>query len=460
MNKAIILIFFTILLNVFPQSVPEGNLQGNILDKNTKKPLLGVNIYITNNEKGTTTSEKGFYLFKDMSVGTYTIQFSYIGYEKVTKTDIIIKPKRTTYLNLEMLSSAIELENVVVESGYFSEIENKPLGTVNFSSEEVRRAPGSAGDVSRILYGLPSLAKVNDSRNSLIVRGGSPIENTFYIDNIEIPNINHFPVEGSSDGPIGILNVDLIEDVNFYSGGFSSIYGDRLSSIMEISFREGAKDKFRPQLNLSMQGFGGVVEGPISDKGSYMFTASKSYLELILNENETGGALPSYGDAQAKVVYNLNEKNKLTLLEVFSLDQINLKYENAIKADLTDVYGKTDGITNVAGINWQYVWNKSGYSNTSIAHTYFDYRRDYSETKTKNHLFANNSKENSIKLRNVNYYKLDKQNIFEFGFESIYNFSNFDVLYESWEDNYGNITPKLYINKSLSTMKGGIFATA
>ncbi len=149
------------------------------------------------------------------------------------------------------------------------------------------------------------MAKVNDSRNSLIVRGGSPIENTFYIDNIEIPNINHFPVEGSSDGPIGLLNVDLIEDVNFYSGGFSSIYGDRLSSIMEISFREGAKDKFRPQLNLSMQGFGGVVEGPISDKGSYMFSASKSYLELILNENETGGALPSYGDAQAKVVYNL-----------------------------------------------------------------------------------------------------------------------------------------------------------
>ena len=457
MNKTIILIFFTILSNIFSQNVPKGNLEGTVLDINTKTSLFGVNIYITNNGSGTTTDEQGIYSFKDLAVGTYTIQFSFIGYEKVTKTDIIIKPKRTTYLNLKMLSSIIELENVVVESGYFAEIENKPLGTVNFSSEEVRRAPGSAGDVSRILFGLPSLAKVNDQRNSLIVRGGSPIENTFYIDNIEIPNINHFPVEGSSDGPIGILNVDLIEDVNFYSGGFSSIYGDRLSSIMEISFREGAKDKFRPQLNLSMQGFGGVVEGPISDKGSYMVSASKSYLELILNENETGGALPSYGDAQAKVVYNLNDKNKITLLEVFSLDQIDLKYENAIKADLTDVYGKTDGITNVVGLNWQYVWNKSGYSNTSVAHTYFDYSRDYSETKTRNHLFANNSKENSIKLRSVNYYKLDKTNNFEFGFESIYNFSNFDVLYEPWDDNYGNQTPRLYVNKNMSTIKGGIF---
>ncbi|MCB9250007.1 MAG: TonB-dependent receptor plug domain-containing protein [Ignavibacteriales bacterium] len=188
-----------------------------------------------------------------MPVGTYTVQYSYLGYDKVIKTDVIVRPKRTTYLNINLYSSSVELENVVVESGYFTEIDNKPLGTVNFSSEEVRRAPGSAGDVSRILFGLPSLAKVNDSRNSLIVRGGSPIENSFYIDNIEIPNINHFPVEGSSDGPIGILNVDFIEDVNFYSSGFSSIYGDRLSSIMEISFREGAKDNIQPQINLSMQ---------------------------------------------------------------------------------------------------------------------------------------------------------------------------------------------------------------
>ena len=159
------------------------------------------------------------YQFKSLQVGTYTVEFSYIGYEKVTKTDIIIRPKRTTYLNIELYSSVVELENIVVESGYFHEVSQKPIGTVNFSSEEIRRAPGSAGDVSRILYGLPSLAKVNDSRNSLIVRGGSPIENTFYIDNIEIPNINHFPVEGSSDGPIGLLNADFIEDVNFYSGG-------------------------------------------------------------------------------------------------------------------------------------------------------------------------------------------------------------------------------------------------
>ena len=458
MKKIVLLIFFILLSTHLAQESPKGNLEGIVVDQNIKNPLLGVNIFNIEKGIGTSTDYNGKYVFSDIPVGTYTIQFSYIGYEKVTKTDVIIKSGRTTYLNIDMQPSTVELENVVIESGYFHEIDNKPLGTVNFSSEEIRRAPGSAGDVSRILFGLPSLAKVNDSRNSLIVRGGSPIENSFYIDNIEIPNINHFPVEGSSDGPIGLLNVDFIEDVNFYSGGFSPIYGDRLSSIMEISFREGAKDKLQPQVNLSMQGFGAALEGPILDKGSYMVSGNMSYLDLILDEKETGGAIPSYGDALAKIVCNINDKNKFTFLEVFSIDKINLDYENALETDLTNVYGKTDGITNVIGLNWQNVWGEKGYSNTSISHTYFGYKRDYSETFTRNHLFTNNSNENAVKLRNVNYFKADDKNNFEFGVEAKYNFSSFDVLYEEWEDHYGNPTPRLYVDKKLQTLKTGIFA--
>ncbi|MCB0753372.1 MAG: TonB-dependent receptor, partial [Ignavibacteriae bacterium] len=458
MKQIVLLIYFAIISLTYSQNSPQGILEGTVVDDNNKTPLIGVNVFIKDKNIGAASDENGFYQFKNLPVGTYTVQYSYLGYDKVIKTDVIVRPKRTTYLNINLYSSSVELENVVVESGYFTEIDNKPLGTVNFSSEEVRRAPGSAGDVSRILFGLPSLAKVNDSRNSLIVRGGSPIENSFYIDNIEIPNINHFPVEGSSDGPIGILNVDFIEDVNFYSGGFSSIYGDRLSSIMEITFREGAKDNIQPQINLSMQGFGAAIEGPISKKGSYMVSGNMSYLDLILDPKETGGAIPRYGDAQAKVVYNFNENNKLTFLEVLSIDQINLDYENALKTELTNVFGRTDGVTNVAGLNWQYIWGKSGYSNTSLSHTYFGYKRDYSETKSKNHLFANNSKENTLKLRNVNYYKLDDNNKFEFGFETKYNFSNFDVLYEAWEDHYGNATPRLYVDNKINSVKSGIFA--
>ena len=130
------------MVSYFPQDLPKGNLEGSVRDQNTKMSLIGVNIYNSDKGIGTTTDEKGKFVFKNIPVGTYTIQFSYLGYDKVTVTDVIIRPNRTTYLNVEMNASSVELENVVVESGYFHHLENKPLGTVNFSSEEIRRAPG------------------------------------------------------------------------------------------------------------------------------------------------------------------------------------------------------------------------------------------------------------------------------------------------------------------------------
>lgn len=458
MLKKAVLIFLSLCftLNANPQN-PKGNIKGKIVDLETQTPLIGVNILINGTATGTSTNETGEYLFENLTAGTYAITFSYLGYERLTKTDIIVKPDRTIFINIELKSSSLEIQNIIVESGYFSAIENKPISTVNFSAEEIRRAPGSAGDVSRILFGLPSLAKVNDQYNSLIVRGGSPVENSFYLDNIEIPNINHFPVQGSSDGPIGLLNVDFIEDVNFYSGGFTPIYGDKLSSIMEIEYREGNKDKFAPQINLSLAGFGGSVEGPVGSAGNYMLSINKSYLDLILNEDETGGAMPNYGDLQGKLVYNINDRNKISILNLMSVDQINLKYENAIETNVTNVYGKTDGITNTAGINWRYIWEGGGYSNTSIAHTFTKYNREYFETKSKNLLTNNRSVENSIKIRNVNYYKLNKQNSIEFGVEGSAFINKFDYVFESWQDNYGNITPRLEVNNDMNSYKFGIF---
>ena len=450
----LMLLFFSIQLTA---QTPKGNIEGKVVDIETQSPLLGVNIIINGTNTGTTTDEKGEYYFKSLEAGTYIISFSYIGYEAITKTDVIVKPERTISLNVELKTSSIQMDNVVVKSGYFNELENKPVSTVNFSSEEIRRAPGSAGDVSRILFGLPSLAKINDQYNSLIVRGGSPVENSFYLDNIEIPNINHFPVQGSSDGPIGLLNVDFIDDVNFYSGGFSPIYGDRLSSIMELKYREGNKEKLAPQVNLNLAGFGGAIEGPLGSNGDYMLAINKSYLDLILNENETGGAMPSYGDIQGKFVYNINDKNKISIIDLTSIDNINLKYENAIETNVTNVYGKTNGLTNTAGINWQHIWNKSGYSKTSLSHTYTKYNREYYETKSQNLLTNNKSVENTIKFRNVNYFKINKINSIEFGIEGGVILNKFDYIFEQWQDSYGKITPKLRVNNKMDGYKAGIF---
>ena len=455
-NLFMILLFLSSAALFAQNNEPKGSLEGKVLDIETKTPLIGVNIFIKNTQTGTTTDLDGNYKMTNIPVGLINVVFSYIGYESVTKADVSIKPDRTVFLNVDMKSSVVELQDVVVTNGYFSELENKPVSTVNFSAEEIRRSPGTAGDVSRILFTLPSVAKINDQRNSLIVRGGTAVENSFYLDNIEIPNINHFPVEGSSDGPIGILNADFINDVNFHSGGFSAIYGDRLSSIMDITYREADKTRFSPQVNLSLAGAGGSVEGALGNKINYLISFNRSYLDLLVNQIEEGSPLPKYGDAQTKIVYETDEKNKFTMLDVLSIDEIYLDENKAIDND-ANMYGRTDGITNTAGMNWQHIWSNSGYSNTSVAHTFTKYKRDYSKTVTQKQFYTNNTDEQTLRLRNVNYLKLDNQNALEFGGDFSGTFTNFNTFYGEYEDQYGNTTQPLYINNNMDGYKLGAF---
>jgi hypothetical protein len=451
----ILLLIITVMANA-QNDEPRGGIKGNVSDRQTKSPLVGVNIFVKNTQTGTTTDINGNYEIKNYPVGLTTIVFSYIGYETVTKTDINIKPDKTIFLNAQLNSASVELQNVVVTDGYFSELENKPVSTVNFSSEEIRRSPGTAGDVSRILFTLPSIAKVNDQRNSLIVRGGTAVENSFYLDNIEIPNINHFPVEGSSDGPIGILNAEFINDVNFHSGGFSPIFGNRLSSIMDISYREGNKEKFSPKIQLSMAGIGGAIEGPVSDKGNYLFSFNRSYVDLIVEQIEKGSPLPKYGDVQGKLVYNIDDMNKLTLLDVLSIDRIFLDGKKAIDND-ANMFGKTDGLTNTVGVNWQHIWSNKGYSNTSVSHIYTKFDRDYSKTATLKQFYTNNTKENILRLRNLNYLKLNNQNSIEFGVDLSGIFTDFNTFYGEYEDQFGNTTPELRVDNNVSGYKLGAF---
>lgn len=458
MKKTIILFLVFLLSEIFAGNSANGTLKGIITDADTKQPLPGVNIIIKQSDLGTSSDINGNFIFENLPSGTYILEFSFIGYKKIAKTDVIIKPGRTNFISVEMFPTLIEIENVVVQAGYFSSVEDEPLSVVNFSAEEIRRAPGAAGDVSRIMYGLPAIAKINDARNSLIVRGGSAVENTFYIDNIEIPNINHYPVDGASDGPIGILNADFIEDANLHTGGFSPVYGDRMSSIMQISYREGNSDNFIPQLTLSLAGFGASVEGPIGKSGNYMFSVNKSYLDLVVDKAETGGALPIYGDAQGKITYKLSDNNKISLIGIFSQDEIQLDYEDALESDLTNVYGKTNGITNLAGINLQHLWGNKGYSDISFAHTYNNYDKEYYETKSKNLLYINNSTENTLALRNVNLIKTDELNSIEFGIDAKIFINDNYQFYGSYTDKYNNTVTSASAYNNFHSFKGGIFS--
>lgn len=458
MKKYFFAFILLIVSVIFPQNETKyGTLSGTLIDKDNKQPLIGANLILENTNKGTTTDIKGQFIFNNLPVGTYSVKISYIGYFTLTKTDVIVRSNRNTELIVELIPTPYQTEEVNVTAGYFSEVKMEPVNSVNFSYEEIRRAPGSAGDVSRIMMSLPSVAKVNDQSNSLIVRGGSPLENAFYIDNIEIPNINHFPTQGSSGGPIGVLNVDFISDVNFYSGGFSTKYGDKLSSIMDISFREGSHENFEGQLDLNYIGFGGVFEGPIGNNGSFMISARKSYLDLIVKSFDIGTTVaPNYSDYQWKVNYNLSSSNKLSLLGIWSVDQNNPDNKTAIENDML-FFGNQDILIHTNGVNWQKIWGKAGYSNTSVSFTSNNFDETYYETGSQLLIRKNDSYENELKIRNINYVKFNSNFSSVFGLEYKLLKSNYNNYFGEFTDAIGNYTPAFEQIYKFSSYKVGIF---
>ncbi len=448
---------FAVNTAVRGQDVPQGTIKGRVIDSETKAPLPGVSVLIAAPAMGANADVDGNFTINNVQVGNYTLKFSCIGYDPFSKTDIIVKPKRITFVNAELNVSPLQMNDVVVTNGYFSRKEDQPTSSINFSSEEIRRAPGSAGDVSRIIMGLPSIAKVNDQVNSLIVRGGSPMENAFYIDNIEIPNINHYPTQGSSGGPIGLLNVDFIQDVEFSSGGFSSAYGDRLSSVMELSFREGNRDELDGQLDMAFAGFGFTGEGPIANgQGSWLFSARRSFLDLLVDAIGTGVA-PEYSDYQGKLVYDPTPNDKLTLLGVMGIDYIGFGKDQAIE-DGNITYGKTDVIEGVSGVNWRHLWNAKGYSNTSVSYIATKSIADYYEARTDLNIMDNNSLESAAQLRNVNFYRFNPSHQLEFGVEGKIVGADYDNFLSEYTDALGNTTPESRIDDRISSQKVGVFA--
>lgn len=460
MSSVLTLMLLSGLLSAQTQSAPgSGTIRGKIVDADTKAPLAGANVSVLNTILGASSDIDGSFVIPDVPVGSYTLSFDYLGYAPVGRTDIIVRPGRITTVDMELHPSTVDAAAVTVTAGYFGEGSAQPLSLTSFSQEEIRRAPGSAGDVSRILMSLPSVAKVNDQSNSLIVRGGSPVENAFYVDNIEIPNINHFPAQGSSGGPIGLINVDFIKEVDFSAGGFPARYGNRLSSVMELRFREGNRSEFDGQLDLNFAGFGGVAEGPLGGgKGSWLFSARRSYLDLLIKAIDTGTSIaPRYGDYQGKLVYDLHPRHQLTLLGIFGDDHSRSDREAARENDMT-VYGTQDYGENTAGLNWRMLWTGKGFSNTSLSYTGLNFREDYFETGSDIMVVRNRSSEQAWKLRNRNHFRLGAHAL-EFGIEAQYRAADFDNRYAAFTDALGDSVAPQQLDREISARQLGGFAS-
>ncbi|MFQ6083161.1 MAG: TonB-dependent receptor domain-containing protein [Candidatus Aminicenantia bacterium] len=472
MRKIILYSFILTLILIVPlvfslgytkdaaDSIPQkGIIKGRVIDREVKSPIPNVKVKVVGTTFEAFTGADGNFTISDIPVGNYILEFSNRFYITRLKTDVIVKSKRITYVEVELeLVDVVHLEEkITVTSGYFSTSEQQSVSVSGFSNEEIRRSAGSAGDVSRIISSLPSIARVNDMMNFLVVRGGSPVENAFYIDNIEIPNINHYPMLGSTAGAIGLLNVDFIQDVHFYSGGFSPIYGDCLSSVMDIAFREGNHNEYDFQIGLDMMGVGLVTEGPLAkNKGSWMFSARKSYLDLLIDLMGSGVPV-TWSDFQGKLNYDLSRRSKLTILGVVGVDESGTDKEDALR-DGESYYGGLNTTEYTIGVNWFAMWNSSGYSNTSISLCSTKYQDAFFHTVSEELAREGKNPEQVFTLRNINYYRFNETNKVSFGFEIKHLTTDYDYFLGEYTDFLGTMYPDIFKDIRVSADKYAVFA--
>jgi len=224
---------------------------------------------------------------------------------------------------------------------------------------------------------------------------------------------------------------------------------------MELSFREGNRDEFDMQLDMSIQSIGASLEGPIgSGKGSWLFSARRSYFDILFKLVDINGPKPTYSDYQTKLVYNLSDKLKLSVLNILAVDYSYQSRDEGYDFE-SNTFGGLDNVNNTAGLNLQYLWNKNGFSNFSISHNYMYYKNTIAETRTAVNILDNKSTEQEIRFRNNNHFTLNESNKIEFGIDSKVLLNNYLTQYYPYTDRLGNTTPQLFINDKLRSFKAG-----
>jgi hypothetical protein len=319
---------FTILICLFSISFlygQEGEVRGRVFNKVNNEGIPFANIILLGTEFGTVTDIDGNYVLSDIPPGFYNVRASFVGFRSKTEFDIQITRARPVRLDFDLIEEAADLTEVTV-SAEFSRSDETPISVRRLNTNEIERYPGGNRDISRVIQSLPGVASTANFRNDIIIRGGAPNENKFFVDEIEVPVINHFATQGSSGGPVGILNVNLIKNVDVITGGFPADRMNSLSSFFEFALKEGRNDKMFTQMTLGASEFTISNEGPLGEKTTYLISARRSYLQFLFRALGLP-FLPTFNDFTVKTTTKLNDKTELTFLGVGATGNFALNFD-------------------------------------------------------------------------------------------------------------------------------------
>ncbi|MEG1403806.1 TonB-dependent receptor [Bacteroides sp.] len=435
-------------------------IKGIVKDASSGEPLSYVNVVIWNTTKGTVTDSVGGFSISGVRPGSYRLQSSFIGYKPFVTAEFRLANK-DFFLPIEMEEASESLQEVNVVASPFRKTAESPLGLRVIGFKEIEKSAGGNRDISRVVQSFPGVASTAAFRNDLMVRGGGPSENRFFLDGVEIPNINHFSTQGASGGPVGIINPDFVREVNFYSAAFPAARGNALSSVLDFKLQDGNKEKFALRGTVGASDIGVSVNGPLGEKTTYQVSVRQSYLQFLFSMIGLP-FLPTFTDAQFKVKHSFNQKNELTILGLGAIDNMKLN------TGMEDMSEKNQYILNYLPVIKQKTYTLGAVYKHYSGRNVYTLIASRSQMNNKNIKYRDNDDSSSDNLT-MNYLsdevenKLRSENVFHLPYVQLNVGGNLEYAEYSnttHQKMFTTVPKEMNYQTDLGLMKWGLYATA
>lgn len=354
----------------------KGSIKGKVIDKITKKPLLGANVIIQGTNMGGATDSLGYYIIENIPENIYILNYTYLGFESNSETEVRVTRGKTTFIReIELAESLLSNKEVSIVSSSFNEDKDLHVSSFDYSKQEIIRSPGAAGDILRAIETMPGVSSMGGEFNAFTVRGGSPKDNIILIDNIPFSKISHFASgseeEEAQGGRFSIFSPGLIESAAFQAGGFPARYGGKNASFLELRLKEGNKEDFTANGTYDLLGWELNYDGPLyfAKNSSIVLSArQQDYKTLLDMIDELGEGHPKLADYLMKVTTDLTPKHKISLLGIYSTETFIRAPEHLFKAKNLDnaelIDQKEDKY--LLALNWRYLISNNGFLQTSV----------------------------------------------------------------------------------------------
>lgn len=327
----LLLLASSVACSLVAQQVIFSSIRGTVLDKQTLSPMPGATIIVINSpvSAGTSSGNDGTFRLEKIPIGKYELKITYVGYTPYISDPVIVSSGRESSLTVYLQEMVVTAGEVEIKSDYRKYEAINKMATVSvrsFSVDETFRFAGSYNDPARMAANFAGVTSGIDNRNDIIVRGNSPMGMQWRIDEMEIPNPNHFAAVGTTGGPVTVLNNNLLANSDFFTGAFPAQYGNTLAGIFDMRLRNGNNEQHEYWFQVGWNGLEFGTEGPFSKKSqaSYLFSFRYSPLQFLNLLGVNTGIVPKYQDVNLKITIPTRKSGTFTVTAIEGTSYIEL----------------------------------------------------------------------------------------------------------------------------------------